>query len=933
MTTSYRDFDLDALMDLRSQYRANLTMLELQAAQHGALAVPLPIANGIATTHQSLTEVDAELHRRAVGGPKEPPELLDIRQKIGVFESALAEATQSHDRLLQALYEERLAELRQQEAGAIRQHDNYSGVVHNQAQTVASDLTRSARAYHASLLQHHNQQSRFINKRSLKLDLTMFRDRVQERGQLLKLLASPVVRVVQIVGPSGMGKTALASYALLTLEQQGFIPKPGTVAFRGLIFRSAYSEGGLTFESLVRELAEVCPEAADELGGLGHSGDYVVQAVVLLKVLGDQPLLIVLDNCEAVMDDAGTVTEPGLAALLNELVRPNHAWRVVLTSRRELAVPLDGQRYLHQMTLREGLPVKDAITFLHDLDPGATTTFRRTSKVVVTTIVERLHGRPRLLEQFMALLKTTTYTPEQLVSQPDLLDDLTQTLHGWLTIGERAILRALAVFGVPASREAVGYLLLPDFPALDVDSILVRLSRNGIISQNEGLFSLHPLDAAAALHDPHKKNLGSGLPILFISGQGTAPIDVTPPSLSSEYRALHLRAAQYYAQRELPQDQWRTLEDLSPQIACVEHLTAAGLFDAAAQILGAIDVGYLRVWGYTARVIRLREPLSGKLAQPLLQMQHENNLGLCYAVVGRVHEALACYERGLRVAQQYHDRQGQGTFLGNLGLAYTDLGDVRRAIDLYEQQLVIVREIGDRRGEGNALGNLGSAYAALGEVRRAIDLYEQQLVIVREIGDRQGEAICLLSAATVYRWFGDTGKAHDLLTTASTIGQVLENPHLTSNILIEQGHCFRAENAVSRAGDAYTAALALNFPHTAGRAAWGCGLVAAVQGNLVQAQAYWEDVSQRCTTMIQHLEYRYLATAVTLALTGITGNEEHVEVALTDLRTVLAETPIPLHAAEILIDLRAVVHALGKTPTLAEAIALLEPIAAQMQVS
>jgi tetratricopeptide (TPR) repeat protein len=1413
MTTSYHDLNLDALLEVRLQYRSNLAAKELQAAKFGDMHIPTPLANELIDIHHSLTAIDAELHRRAVGAAKEPPELLDIRQKIGVFESALAEATQNHDQLLQVLYAERLAELHEQEAGYIRQRDDYSGAVHDQAQTVASDLTRGIRAYHAALVQHHDQPGQFINKRSLKLDLTMFRDRVQERSQLLKLLASPTVRVVQIVGPSGMGKTALTSYAMLTLEQQGFVPKPGTVAFRGLIFRSAHTEGGLTFESLVRDLAEVCPEVAEELGALGHSGDYVAQAAVLFKLLGDQPLLIVLDNCEAVMDDAGTVTEPGLAALLIELLRPNHAWRVVLTSRRELAVPLDGQRYLHQMTLREGLPVKDAMTFLHDLDPGATTPIRRASKAVVTTMIERLHGRPRLLEQLMALLKTSTYTPEQLVSQPDLLDGLTQTLHGWLTVGERAILRALAVFGVPASSEAVGYLLLSDFPALDVDSILVRLSRNGIISQNEGLFSLHPLDAATALHGPHSKHLSSGLPILFIGKGGTAPIDVTPPSLLPEYRALHLRAAHYYVQRELPQDQWRTLEDLSPQIASIEHLTTAGQYDAAANVLGTIDGDYLMVWGHAARVIRLREPLSGKLAQPTLQVQHENNLGLCYAALGRFHSAITCYERGLKYARQYNDkgaegallgnlgnayrlfgdvrlainhheqwltitreighrrgegmalgnlgndyyslgemicaidlyeqwlmiareighrhgegnalgglananlllgdvrrainfyeqslviereigarrdegtmlgnlgsaylllgdvrlainhheqwlmisreigdrdgegkalgslgnayaalgevhhaidlhnqhlalareignrggegnalwnlgnryaalgevrqaisiyeqalvisreigdRQGEGAALGSLGTACVDVGDVHRAIDLYEQQLVIVREIGDRHGEDTALGNLGNRYAALGEVHRAIDLYEQQLVIVREIsdrrgegtvlvnlgssymeaeevhraidlyeqslvisreignhqsegtalgnlgsayhrlgdvhraidlyeqsliilreigdrssegvflgnlgsiyyrlgeirrsidlyeqqlavlheigdrrgqatalgnlgnryaalgevhraidlyeqqlviarelgdrqgegtvlgrlgnrytalgevcraidlyehqlviarelgdrrgegaalgnlglsyarlgevrraidlheqalvisraiGDRQGEAIYLLNTATAYRWLGDTGKAHELLTTASTIGQVLENPHLTSNILIEQGHCFRAENAVSRAADFYTAALALDFPHTAGRAAWSCGLVAVVQGSPAQAQVYWEDVAQRCTTMIQDVEYRYLAAAVTLAMSCITGDDEQVEVGLTDLRTILGEAPIPMNAAEILRDLRDVAQALGKTPALVEPMVLLEPIAAQMQVA
>ena len=67
--------------------------------------------------------------------------------------------------------------------------------------------------------------------------------------------------------------------------------------------------------------------------------------------------------------------------------------------------------------------------------------------------------------------------------------------------------------------------------------------------------------------------------------------------------------------------------------------------------------------------------------------------------------------------------------LGNLGIAYADLGQVEQAIEHYQQALEIAREIGDRRGEGNCLGNLGIAYADLGQVEQAIQHYQQALEI------------------------------------------------------------------------------------------------------------------------------------------------------------------------------------------------------------
>ncbi|HYF61670.1 MAG TPA: tetratricopeptide repeat protein, partial [Herpetosiphonaceae bacterium] len=885
--------------------------------------------------------------------------------------------------------------LREQETTLIRQRDDYAGAVREQARTVATDLERSNQVYHAALARQRGQRERFVNKSSLTLDLAMFRDRVQERAQVLALLASPAARVVQIVGHGGMGKTALASYALLTIEQHGFAPQAGGPAFHALIFRAAHAQGGLKFEQLISDIARVCPDVAEPLAALAQSGDYAAQATALLDIAGEIPLLLVLDNCETLMDADGHIHDAGMAALLEAVLRPNHAWRMLLTSRRALAVSADQQRYLHQVTLRDGLPTADAITFLRDLDPGDTTPIRRTPVTVLAQIITRLHGRPRLLEQCVALLKTSTYTPEHLLARPELLETLTQTLHDWLTAGERAIVEALAVFGVPVARDALEYVLLPEYPALAVDATLAHLGTSGVISHSDGMFGVHPLDAEAAVRsgkgavpdagapalprlnptpEPQEAPLWWGMKLLrtlFPWTRKRVPdngVPLPPPSPPS----LHERAADYYQLRELPSDQWRTIEDLAPQIARAEHLTAAGLCDAAAEVLRGIDFDYLQLWGHAARVIRLREPLVGRLTRPALQMSNDNNLGLCYADVGRVREAMACYQRGLHRAQQqddnywqstflgnlgmayyrlgevrraidYHEqalvisremgnRRGEGADLGNLGNAYAALGEVRRAIDCYEQALVISREVGDLRGEGADLGNMGIAYAALGEVRRAIDLYEQVLVLMREIGDRSGESNGLVNMAVCYTWLEDDHKADHLLATGYLISNEVGDPYITSDILITQGLLFRHQGNLSQARERYAAALALDYPQTAGRAAWGCGLVAALQEELNQAQAHWEDTARRCVEMRQVAEYRYLAGAVDIALAAIMSQESQAEVGLSILRAVLAEAPLPQQAAEILRDLRDVARALGETTTLTEAIALLEPIAAQMRL-
>jgi hypothetical protein len=180
---------------------------------------------------------------------------------------------------------------------------------------------------------------------------------------------------------------------------------------------------------------------------------------------------------------------------------------------------------------------------------------------------------------------------------------------------------------------------------------------------------------------------------------------------------------------------------------------------------------------------------------------------------------------------------------------------------------------------------------------------------------------------------GNVHHAESLLASASIITNEIGDPYLSSNVLIEQGNLDRAQSRLGEARERYIAALALDEGKTAGRAAWGCGLIAAMQGQPAQAQSHWDDTARRCAKMQEYLEYRYLAGAVNVALSALTSQSEWAEAGLSALRTVLTEAPLPYRAAEMLRDLYDVARVLGETPILAEAIALLKPIAAQMQIS
>ena len=67
-------------------------------------------------------------------------------------------------------------------------------------------------------------------------------------------------------------------------------------------------------------------------------------------------------------------------------------------------------------------------------------------------------------------------------------------------------------------------------------------------------------------------------------------------------------------------------------------------------------------------------------------------------------ERIRWQRAGLAAAQRLSDRKAEGDHVCELGLAYADLGDLRQAIAHYDECLGIYREIGDRQGESTGTG-------------------------------------------------------------------------------------------------------------------------------------------------------------------------------------------------------------------------------------
>src|SRR6266567_206960 len=158
---------------------------------------------------------------------------------------------------------------------------------------------------------------------NLRVPLTSFVGREHEIGQVASLLGRG--RLVTLVGPGGAGKTRLAVEAMTRLLAAGEVGRDGAWVVELASLRDPALLAGAVLDAVSPrvELARLDGPAG------GDDGDGAIGR--LLRALRSRHLLLVLDNCEHLVEAAANLVETMLGAC--------PAVRVLATSREALRVP------------------------------------------------------------------------------------------------------------------------------------------------------------------------------------------------------------------------------------------------------------------------------------------------------------------------------------------------------------------------------------------------------------------------------------------------------------------------------------------------------------------------------------------------------------------------------------------------------------------
>jgi predicted ATPase/DNA-binding SARP family transcriptional activator/DNA-binding CsgD family transcriptional regulator len=150
-----------------------------------------------------------------------------------------------------------------------------------------------------------------------------------------------------------------------------------------------------------------------------------------------------------------------------------------------------------------------------------------------------------------------------------------------------------------------------------------------------------------------------------------------------------------------------------------------------------------------------------------------NSLGSLSHITGNQAEAMDLTEKSLSIKQELDDESGVAISLNNLGAIVQTTGDLARAQTLFEESFQMAREQGDKTGAAISLLNLGTLAVEQDEPARAQALLLDALQALRQLGDNDGVTECLdsLAAAAGKRYEGN--RAARLLGAAEAARETL----------------------------------------------------------------------------------------------------------------------------------------------------------------
>jgi predicted ATPase/class 3 adenylate cyclase len=576
--------------------------------------------------------------------------------------------------------------------------------------------------------------------------------RNDELSLVTRLLGQREARLVTLTGPGGAGKTRLVLEAAAELLDTF----PAGVFFVDL--------------SALRDPALVIPTIADTLGVREAPGQPL--AALLSAHLGQQAMLLVLDNCEQVIDAASDLaTLLAACPTLSLLATSREPLRI--RAEREipvlpLAIPAESET-LSLDALAQIPAIALFVSRAQASHPGFILTDENAP--AITEICRRLDGLPLAIE--LAAVRTRLLPPQELLARLDKslavltggardLPARQRTLrntiawsHDLLSEEERALFGRLGVFVGGWTLEAAETVVNPDgefdvFSGMDglVEQSLVRFDERGALPRYSMLQTIREFAVEQLLASGETERLRQSHAdyVMHITGWHRGqPVPVDRPDEEwverMESEQDNLRSALSW---------WLDREDGA---SALRLAAAAGTF-----------------WRWRNHWTEGRTWLERALAlapddDPVARVRAIAYAGSFALSKGDSQEAVALLSRGLAIPETPETRGWLMTIALRLAQAHSQIREFDRALTHYEHASALATAMKEHYTALEVRWSMAYAATSQGDVARARQIAEAVLADERQATD----PLTIAQTLEVLAWVALA--ADDLNTAAARLAE------------------------------------------------------------------------------------------------------------------------------------------------------------------
>lgn len=622
-------------------------------------------------------------------------------------------------------------------------------------------------------------------------------------------------RVVTIHGPGGVGKSRLAAELVADRD-------PALTVW--VEFPRSMAHGSA--ESLIARAMHLRDSAA-----MGPRDS-------ILARIGSDPWLLVLDNCEHVVDE--------IADFLRQLFPACPEVRVLVASRALTGIAGEARWSLSGLAVPGRVPVSPSgplpeameLFLLRARDAVPSTACDEVTVGPIASICRTLDGLPLAIE--LAAARVDLYPPPTLVQRIDAdvgflrrpegegdarYRDLADMVHWSLNLlapAHRAWLSALSTF--TSSFDVVGAkaVACPECDLADFENGLRALLDASLIARNEDASRFHLLETIRAVAEP-----------LLDEAERTT------------VRDRHARWCAHWA-GEVSERLWGAdapvaIEELrqveADLDAALDRSCVSGDAETALVLAGSL----CRYWEMQGRladgVAAVTRALGlGSPSSPSVRVRAENGLGTLVVVGGDVPGAEAIFARAVAAASKAGLRWDEAYATQYLGLCATYADDVPRARALLTRSAQLAESTGDAALLGWSFLLLASLEMWDENLTLCQDLLRRARDLLSAAGEHEGLGWVFLGEAAVLRLVGRGAESwHPLRSAWEHLIALGGAGWATSVLAIEAG------NHLAMSGDTEGAAELLvlsdelrrvvGATHPPMLEAWRSHLVAMVHGH------------------------------------------------------------------------------------------------------